>query len=816
VEFIWQDMRYGARMLLKSPGFTVVAVLTLALGIGANTAIFSVVNFVLLRPLEYANPDQLVMVWERNTKKGWNESPTSFADFVDFRDNAKSVELVAFTDTNFNLTGGDQPERVAGLRVSANLFSLLGVNPARGRWFAPGEDKPGAGHVLILSYGLWQRSFGGNSNLVNQTVQLNGQSYTVVGVMPPTFKFPPAFSATTTSEELISNADLWVPLTTDDVPLIRNIRNLKMIGRLKAGVAPQQAQAEINSIASRLAREYPDVNAGLESVVIPLHEQIVGDVREALLILLGAVVLVLLIACANIANLLLSKATARHKEIAIRTALGANRGRILRQLLTESTLLGLLGGVFGFLVAYAGSKTLVSFGSFSIPQLTDFSFDMKVPLFALVVSLLTSLIFGLAPAIDASNPNLNEALKEGGRSSSGGATRARLRNALVITEVALAVVLVTASGLMLRSFVRLQGTSSGLNPHNLITLELELPDVRYHAAQQQTLFQQQLLQRVGSLPGVQNAATVDNLPFSGNAFNTSFTIEGRPTGPTTETPRAYYRVISPDYFPAIGIELHKGNQFTDRDTAEQPGVAIVNETAAQRYWPGVDPLGKRIKRGRPESKNPWLTVIGIVSGSRQLSLKEGSQPEIYVPYLQNPGLTFTLVARTASDPRSLTGALRKEVLSADREIPAVNIKLMEELISNSVAKERFYVLLLAVFAVLALILAAVGVYGVMSYSVTLRTRDIGIRMALGARPADIFKHIVGQALLLGLIGLGVGIVLAIASTRVMSSLLYGINATDPLTLAITSLVLLAVALLASYLPARRATRVDPLVTLRYE
>ena len=816
MEFIWQDMRYGARMLLKSPGFTVVAVLTLALGIGANTAIFSVVNFVLLRPLEYANPDQLVMVWERNTKKGWNESPTSFADFVDFRDNAKSVELVAFTDTNFNLTGGDQPERVAGLRVSANLFSLLGVNPARGRWFAPGEDKPGAGHVLILSYGLWQRSFGGNSNLVNQTVQLNGQSYTVVGVMPPTFKFPPAFSATTTSEELISNADLWVPLTTDDVPLIRNIRNLKMIGRLQAGVAPQQAQAEINSIASRLAREYPDVNAGLESVVIPLHEQIVGDVREALLILLGAVVLVLLIACANIANLLLSKATARHKEIAIRTALGANRGRLLRQLLTESTLLGLLGGVFGFLVAYAGSKTLVSFGSFSIPQLTDFSFDMKVPLFALVVSLLTSLIFGLAPAIDASNPNLNEALKEGGRSSSGGATRARLRNALVITEVALAVVLVTASGLMLRSFVRLQGTSSGLNPHNLITLELELPDVRYHAAQQQTLFQQQLLQRVGSLPGVQNAATVDNLPFSGNAFNTSFTIEGRPTGPTTETPRAYYRVISPDYFPAIGIELHKGNQFTDRDTAEQPGVAIVNETAAQRYWPGVDPLGKRIKRGRPESKNPWLTVIGIVSGSRQLSLKEGSQPEIYVPYLQNPGLTFTLVARTASDPRSLTGALRKEVLSADREIPAVNLKLMEELISNSVAKERFYVLLLGVFAALALILAAVGVYGVMSYSVILRTRDIGIRMALGARPVDIFKHIVGQALVLGLIGLGVGIVLAIASTRVMSSLLYGINATDPLTLAITSLVLLAVALLASYLPARRATRVDPLVTLRYE
>lgn len=816
MEFIWQDIRYGARMLLKSPGFTLVAVLTLALGIGANTAIFSVVNFVLLRPLTYSNPDHLVIVWERNLKKGWNESPTSFGNFVDFRNSAKSLDVAAFTDTNFNLTGGEQPERVAGLRVSANLFSILGVNPMHGRFFSLEEDKPGAGHVLMLSYGLWQRSFGGRTNLINQAIQLNGQSYTVIGVMPPDFKFPPAFSATTLSEELISNADLWVPLTTDDVPLVRNIRNLKMIGRLKPGVTPQQAQAEINAIAARLDKEYPEVNTGLESLVIPLHEQVVGDVRQALLILLAAVALVLLIACANIANLLLAKATARQKEIAIRTALGANRLRLLRQLLTESVLLGLLGGVFGFLVAYAGSKTLVTFASLSIPQLKDFSFDTKVLLFALVISLVTSLIFGLVPAIDASNPNLNEALKEGGRSSGGGAARARLRNALVVAEVALAVVLVTASGLMLRSFVRLQSLSPGLNPQNLITLELELPGVRYHAAQQQTVFQQQLLQRIASLPGVQYAATVDNLPFSGNALNTSFTIEGRPTGAATETPRAYYRVISPDYFPAIGIPLARGNQFTDRDTAAQPGIAIINDTAAQRYWPGEDPIGKRIKRGRPESKNPWLTVAGIVGASRQTSLKEGSAPEIYVPYLQNPGLNFTLVVRTVSDPRMLTGALRKEISAADREIPATNIKLMDELISNSVTKERFNVLLLGVFAALALILAAVGVYGVMAYSVTLRTRDIGIRMALGARPSDIFKLVVGQALILALIGLGLGLILAVASTRVMSSLLYGVRTFDPVTLGATSLLLLAVALLASYLPARRATKVDPMVALRCE
>ena len=817
MEAVWRDIRYGARALLKSPGFSLAVVLTLALGIGANTAVFSVVNFILLRSQEYANPDQLVIIWERNVKRGVSDSPTSFANFVDFRDNPKSVDIASFTDTNFNLTGGEQPERVPGLRVSANLFSLLGVNPAHGRWFATGEDKPGAGRVLMLSYGLWQRSFGGNPNLVNQTVQLNGQSYTVVGVMPATFKFPPSFSVMVgTSEETISNADLWVPLTTDDVPLVRDIRNLKMIGRLKPGVTTPQAQAEINSIASRLDKEYPDVNSGIESHVISLHEQVTGDIRLALLILMTAVGLVLLIACANVANLLLAKATSRQKEIAIRVALGASRLRILRQLLTESLLLGVLGGLLGLVFAIVGAKSLIAFVTVSLPRLRDFSFDSKVLLFTLAISLITSLLFGLAPAIDASKPNLNEALKEGGRSSSGSSARNRLRSALVIAEVALAVVLVTASGLMFRSFVRLQHVNPGFNPQNVLTLEIELPEAAYRADQQQRVFQQQLLQKVRSIPGVQYASTVDNLPFSGNAFNSSFMIEGRPIPPITERPRAFYRVIGLDYFSTMGIHLVRGNQFSDRDTVDVPGIAIINDAAARKYWPGEDPLGKRIKRGRPESKNPWLTIAGIVGSANQLSLREETQPEIYLPYLQNTSRTFTLVARTNSDPRMLAGSIRKEVWATNKDLPVSSMKLMEELISNSVAQPRFYVILLSVFAALALILAAVGVYGVMSYSVTLRTRDIGIRMALGARPVDIFKHIVGQALLLGLIGLGVGIVLAITSTRVMSSLLYGINATDPLTLAITSLVLLAVALLASYVPARRATRVDPMVTLRYE
>ncbi len=817
MELVWHDLRYGARTLIKTPGFTLVAVFTLALGIGANTIIFSVVDRVLLRPLNYVNPDQLVMIWEQNLKKGWSRSHASFANLLDYKDTAESVEIAGFTDTSFNLTGGEQPERVSGLRVSANLFSVLGVNPLLGRWFTPQEDKPGADRVLILSYGLWQRSFGGNPNLLNQTVHLNGQSYTVVGVMPPSFQFPPSFSVTVSAaEETIANANLWVPLTTDNVPLVRDIRIFKMIGRLKPGVTAQQAQEEINAIAKRLDKEYPDANAGIESHVIPLHEQVTGDVRRALYVLMGAVGLVLLMACANVANLLLAKATNRKREIAIRSALGANRFRLLRQLLIESALLGLLGGLLGLVVAIIGLKVLKGFVTVNIPQAKDLTFSSSALLFAFAVSLLTSLVFGLVPAIHASKSRIGESLKEGGRSSWDSSANNRLRSSIVIAQVTLAVVLLTASGLLIRSFVRLRHINPGFNPENLLTLEIELPETSYSTGEQQRAFQQQLLQRIQLIPGVVHASTVDYLPFSGNAFNSSFTIEGRPIPVVTERPRAFYRVISADYFSTMGISLQRGKQFNDGDSADAQGVAIINAAAARKYWPNEDPLGKRIKRGRPESANPWVSIVGIVGSAKQLALGEDTQPEIYLPYLQNTTRNLTLVARTAPDPQMVARAIRTELSAAEKGLPVSGMKLMDELISNSLAQPRFNVILLTVFAGFALILTALGVYGVVSYSVRLRTHDIGIRIAVGARPRDILRYVVGEALLLTLIGLAIGIVAAVAVTRMMRGLLYGISPTDALTLTTTSLLLLAMALIASYIPALRAMRIDPMVTLRYE
>jgi putative ABC transport system permease protein len=818
IGIIWKDIRYGARMLLKSPGFTAVAALSLALGIGANTAIFSVVNAILLRPLSYRDPDQLVMLWERNAGRDWNQLPTSFPTFVEVRETNKVfTDLGAFTDSQFSLTGGDEPERVSALRVSTGLLALLGVEPMKGRIFLEEEGVPGSRRVLILSHGLWQRRFGSDPEIVGRTVALNGESHVVVGVMSPSFRLPPAFTATiATSQIPFPQADLWVPLTTEAVPMVREVRNLFMIGRLKPGVTPGQAQAEMDVIARRLESELPTQNAGLGLNLVPLHQQVAGNIQQALFILLGAVGFVLLIACANVANLLLAKAVGRQKEIAIRTALGATRRRLIRQLLTESALLGLLGGAIGLLLSYLGVRLLTAFGSTNIPRLNEIDLDARVLIFALLTSLVTAMIFGLAPALYASKLELTEALKEGGRSASGGARRNRLRNLLVVSEVALALVLSVAAGLMMRSFLRLQNVNPGFNAKGLVTLEIQLPEVRYQEKGSQAAFQQQLLQRIASLPGAQAVATVNNVPFSGNEFNSSLTIEGRPIPPPTERPRAFYRTISPGYFQTMGIPLRQGRAFTDRDNAEAPGVAIINEAAARRFWGNEDPLGKRIKQGRPESQNPWVSIVGVIASTSHTALDVGAQPEIYLPYLQNVSPSFALVARGSSDVGAFAAAVRREVSEADRDLPVSNLKPMEALIANSVALPRLYTLLLSIFAAVALILAAVGIYGVMSYSVSQRTQEIGVRMALGAQQRDIYKLVLGQSMLLIAVGLAAGLILSLILTRALSSLLYEVSATDPITFAIITVVLVGVALLASYLPARRAARVHPMVALRQE
>jgi putative ABC transport system permease protein len=648
-------------------------------------------------------------------------------------------------------------------------------------------------------------------------VALNGETYTVVGIMPPNFKFPPAFSATVASSQYaMPKADLWVPLIADELLKARDIRTLFMIGRLRPGVTATVAQSEMNVIASRLQKEYPATDADMQVDVVPLLQQITGDIRLALIVLFGAVGCVLLIACANVANLLLAKASGRQKEIAIRTALGATRLRIIRQLLTEGMLLGLAAGLLGSLLAILVLRQLVIFSPANVSIPDNIGIDWKVLAFTLLLSLFTSFVFGLAPALQASKLDLNETLKEGGRGNTGGSKQNRLRSLLVVSEIALALVLLIASGLMIKSFLRLQSVDPGFNPDNLITLEMQLPENKYSNKERQVIFQQQLVQRIAQIPGVQSAATVDNLPFSGNEFNAGLTIEGQPPLNAAERPRAFLRNVSPNYFEAMEIPIRKGRAFADTDNANAPGAAIINETAARRFWPNDEPLGKRFKRGRADSQNPWMIVVGVVGAVSHTSLQVASQPEVYLPFQQSPGLNLTLVARTRSDPKPFAGVVRREVAALDKDLPASNFKFMDEIIGKSVAQPRVYALLLAIFAGLALILASIGIYGVMSYSVTQRTHDIGIRMALGARPTDVLKLVISQGMILGISGVVIGLIVSFAVTRFLASQLYGITATDPVTFTAIAALLMLVALVACYIPARRATKVDPMIAVRYE
>ena len=796
-----QDLRYGLRMMRRGPGFAAVAVLTLALGIGANTAIFSVVNAVLLRPLPYRDPARLVTVLH----DGWK--PVAPANFLDWREQSSSFESMAAAQLwSLTMTGRDRPEQLEVLQTSAEMFQVLGVDAALGRTFMAGEDQPGHEHVAVLSHGFWQRRFGGGTDAVGRQVMLDGEPYTVVGVMPPDFQFAPFWA---------THAEAWVPLNLGRRVSDRRGQSLRVFARLKPGVTLGQAQADMEKINRQLAEEHPRENEGLTVSVDPLHEKVVGKSRPALLIILGAVGFVLLIACANVANLSMSKSALRRREIAVRIALGAGRWRVVRQLLTESLVLSLAGGAAGLLLASWSNTALASLGPDTLPRVRTASLDAGVLLFTLGLSVFVGLLFGLAPALHSTKTDLTESLKSRAQGSSRGRRQERVRQLLVVGEVAVSLVLLVGGGLMMRSFLRLTSIDPGFDPRGVTTATVPLSGPRYATDEQRAAFFQRLTTQLGSLPGVKSVSAINHLPLGGDVWTLGFTVEGRPAPPDAERPAAVYRVVRPDYFRTMGAALLQGRDFTERDDAASPGVIVVNEALARRQWPGEEPLGKRMTVNGESSKP--REVVGVVKDVKQGEWASEPQPEMYLPHLQAASpRSMTLVVRTSSDSLEIGPALRREVWAIDSDLPVSKVANMEEVVSESVGQQRFNTLLIGLFAGVALILAAVGVYGVMSHAVAQRTHEIGVRLALGARGRDVLGMIIRQGLALTLIGLAVGLAVALALVRVMNSLLYKVSATDPLIYGGVAAALTLSALLACYIPARRATKVDPLVALRHD
>jgi predicted permease len=802
---LWQDLRYGARKLRQSPGFTLVAVMTLALGIGANTAIFSVVNAVLLRPLPFEQPEQLVRVFGTNARRSNFTRPHSYLNFNDLRAQNQTFEaLAAYGGASAALSGAEAPEQITGVIASGDIFRVLGTKPLMGRLLEPGDERPGGSNAVVISHGLWLRRFGGDPQIVGRAIKLDGRAREIVGVTPPDFGF----------EFVTDAADFWTPIDpTASGYQARGAIFLEAIGRLKPGVSVEQAGTDLGVVASRLEQQYQDSNAGIGVRLASAQEELVGDVRQTLLVLLGAVGFVLLIACANVANLLLARAAGRHREIAVRSALGAGRGRIVRQLLTESLLLALAGGALGLLFALWGVRLLSAFVPENVPRFGETSTDLRVLGFTLAASVLTGLLFGLAPALQSSRFDLNEALKEGGRGGTDGRGRARVRGLLVVSEVALSLVLLIGAGLLVKSFFNLRNTNPGFDPSDTLTASLSLSPVRYDTDEEVADFYRLLVERVRQLPGVESAGAVTPLPLSGNNLSFSFSVVGQPPLPPGQRQSASARFVTPDYFRAQGVPLRAGRVFTDADKAGAPGAVIVNEAFARRYLPGVEPLGQRLRLG---FNNIEGEVVGVVGDMRGGSLASTPVPEYYVPQAVVAFSDLTLVVRTAGDPASLTAALRRVVSEMDREQPLYDVRTMESLVARSVARQRFSMTLVGVFAVLAMLLSAVGIFSVMSSLVAQRSHEIGIRMALGARPRHILSMVVRHGVGLTLVGVAVGLAAAVALTRLMSGLLYEVSATDPVVYGGITALLAAVALLACYLPARRATKVDPLIALRYE
>jgi putative ABC transport system permease protein len=796
-------------MLLKSPGFTAVAVLALALGIGANSAIFSVVNALLLRPLPFRDPDKLVQVWESDNKRGQNTMEASYPNFADWRDQNHVFEQIAtYSDRTFDLTGTAEPERIQGAIVSPAFFPMLRITPTLGRVLLPEEDQPNKVFSVVMSERLWQRRFNSDPLIIGQAIDLNSESFTVVGVI----------AHVTDLSGMPDDTELWIPISHSRGFDNRRGHYLSVMARLKPGVTREQAQANMNTIASALAARYPDSNTDHGVRLVPLQEQIVGDFRLALLVLLGAVAFVLLIASANVANMLLARAASRQKEIAIRIALGAGRFRLIRQLLTESLLLSALGGAGGLLLALWGVYLLVAFGPVNLPRAKEVAIDSRVFGFTLAVSLLTGIIFGLAPALQASRPDLNETLKESGRSATGSAGHRRVRSLLVVSEIALSLVLLVGAGLLMRSFLKLQAVNPGFNPQNVLTMQISLRGPNYKKEAPVIAFYDQLLDQIKALPGVQSVATRSHLPIAldEDYANLSFNIEGQSYEPANR-PIAFYNAVSPAYFQTMEIPVLKGRSFDEHDVIKAQKVIIINETLAQRYFLGEDPIARRMTLNDVNpNEEDWATVVGIVRDTKPRELDREPVAEMYVPFAQQPRSSMVLMIRTTNKPEGLVAAVRREVQTLDKNQLVHNIRPLESVMSEAVATPRFRTFLLGVFAIIALILAMVGVYGVMSYTVTQRTHEIGIRMALGAQGSDVLKLVIGHGMALAFAGIGIGLVASFALTRVISKLLFGVKATDPVTFVVIALLLASVALLASYLPARRAAKVDPMVALRYE
>ena len=816
LEALVQDLRYAVRTLRKSPGFTVVAVLTLALGIGANAAIFSVVNAVLLRPLAYKDSRRLVTVLHTD------DDPVAVANYIDWRDQSHSFEAMGAAEYwTPNLTGVDPPEHLWGLQVTQNLLPMLGTEPLLGRTFTMGEDQKGSEYEVVLSYGLWQRRFAGDRKILEKSITLNGNPYTVVGVMPRDFKFAP-FWATRT--------ELWVPDAFGDRVHDRGGNSLRVFARLKPDATLMEARAGIATITARLEQQYPGTNRDV--VVTPLIEQVVGKIEAPLLMLLGAVGFVLLIACANVAHMLLARNAARQKEIAVRIALGAPRTRVIRQLLTENLLLTAMGTAAGLLLAIWGTRALVALSPADIPRVEAVTIDARVVLFLLGVSVLTGVAFGLAPAMQASAVNLSDVLKEGGRGSSEGIRRNRLRSFLVASEFALALMLLIGAGLMIRSFFALQSVDPGFNPHNVLSMVVSVAGSKESESNRRTIFYRQLLEQVRAIPGVESAGGINHLPLAGDMWGLPFTIEGRPKPRPGESPDAVYRIVTPGYFETMRLPVVRGRSISAADNASAPGVVIINERAAHSYWPGEDPVGKHIGFTAGKTDTPtWLTVIGIAKDAKQENWSAPTYPEVYLAAFQNREYLgedgsqgeagshmayITLVVRTSGDPGAIAPVVKNAVWSFDHNLPISEVLTMDGVVADANARPRFEMLLLGVFAGVALVMAAVGIYGVMSYSVSRRTHEIGIRVSLGASQTDVMRLVVRQGMVLALTGSAAGIAGALLLSRLMTKLLYGVQATDPTTFVGVAMLLILVALVASYIPARRAMRVDPMAALRYE